>query len=128
MFSSEVLVNKEEQVQLGNMFVVKIPKIDVKDFAMIILTLTNIKSSLKAKNILEISTVHNSNSIYVDFENDEKEENKDTIDYAIKLNTLDIPYEIDFIGNQDIVTILGEDLAEAGLIEDMFEFKLKGEC
>lgn len=124
--SKKVLLNSE-QVRKGNLFIIEIPKIKIEEFSMIILTLTNLKSSQKRLDILDISTAYNTNDIYVTFCSDDEISNKETLKYAVDINTMDLKYEIKIIGNTDVVTIYGEDLKNAGLIEDEFEFNLKVE-
>lgn len=122
----EIEIHKE-QVEKGVILCVKIPKIKVHEFAMIILNLINLKSSQSHSKILNVETVYDSNDIYVTFNSDETEVCKNILKSVVDSNTLDLEFSVSLISEIEILTMYGSELEEIGIIKSGFDFYVKGE-
>lgn len=119
--------NKEEYLENGLEFRITIPKIKVEQFAMIILTLTNMRSSGDSNySVYDFRTFAGSNTISVAFNTDDKEHAEKVLSYVMESNTLDLDYKIEFSNEIEIVSIWIDVLEEEGIIQSPFDTYVKG--
>lgn len=119
--------NKEEYLENGLEFRITIPKIKIEQFAMIILTLTNMRSSGDSNySVYDFRTFAGTNIISVAFKTDDKEHAEKVLSYVMESNTLDLDYEIQFSNEIEIVSIWLDVLEEEGIIKSPFDTYVKG--
>lgn len=119
--------NKEEYLENGLEFRIEIPKIKVEQFAMIILTLTNMRSSGGSPyNVHDFRTYAGSNTITVALKGEDKEHAKEILKFVVESNTLDLEYTIHFDNEIEIVTIYLDALVEEKIIKSPFDTYVKG--
>lgn len=119
--------NKEEYLENGLEFTITIPKIKVEQFAMIILTLTNMRSSGDSNySVYDFRTFAGSNTISVAFKTDDKEHAEKVLSYVMESNTLDLDYKIEFSNEIEIISIWLDVLDEEGIIQSPFDTYVKG--
>lgn len=119
--------NKEEYLESGLEFRIEIPKIKIEQFAMIILTLTNMRSSGDSNySVYDFRTFAGCNTISVAFKTDDKEHAEKVLSYVMESNTLDLDYKIEFSNEIEIISIWLDVLDEEGIIQSPFDTYVKG--